>query len=562
MKTPDFLPELPRERSQLIADLTAGLTFAVVNVPQAMGNAVLATVNPVFGLYTLMIATPIGALFTSSVFMNVSTTGALSVAAGDALISLPEAEKPAALVTLVILIGLFQILAGVLRLGSLIRFVANSVMTGFITGIALLIVLGALPDLTGYTSRFSAHMLRFADTILNVSEIDPYTFGLGLTTIALILLFDLTPLRRFSMIQALVAVTVMGVLVTQSMGITTISTVGDIAEIPRALPGVALPDLAWLPDLLLPAIAIGIIGLVQGAGVGQSYPNPDGRFPNVSRDFFGQGVANLAAGFFQGIPGGGSMSGTAVTVNAGGRSRWANIFAGVMVAAIILLLVDLVNLIPMAALGGLLVVVGLQNLQPQRIINVWQTNMVARSAMVLTLLATLVLPLQFAILIGIAITVLLHVFRSSNQIRVVEFALVEDGFPIEKPAPARLPSHAITVLHTYGQLFFASAATFEDLLPAADGSTRAAVLLLLRGQPEAGSTFLGVLSRYSAAVQAGGGRVILVGIGEELRAQLDRTGLTTVLGKENLFAEREQLGLALNEALAAARTWLAADGAA
>ena len=119
----------------------------------------------------------------------------------------------------------------------------------------------------------------------------------------------------------------------------------------------------------------------------------------------------MATSFFQGIPGGGSMSGTAVSVNAGAQTRWANIFAGILVAAIVLLFVDIVNLIPMTALGGLLVVVGFQNIQPEEIVTVWQTNLVARTAMVLTLLATLTMPLQFAIVVGVVISILLHIFH-------------------------------------------------------------------------------------------------------------------------------------------------------
>jgi SulP family sulfate permease len=163
--------DLPMDRNHFVADAIAGLTFAVVNVPQAMGNAVLATVNPVAGLYTLMIATPVGALFTGSVFMNVSTTGALSVAAGDALVNYSGDQKTAALITLALLIGVFQLAAGLLRLGSLIRFVSQSVMTGFITGIALLIILGTIPDVTGYTSSFNSEFLKLADTILNFNQL-------------------------------------------------------------------------------------------------------------------------------------------------------------------------------------------------------------------------------------------------------------------------------------------------------------------------------------------------------------------------------------------------------
>ena len=143
---------LKPERSHLASDLVAALTFAVVNVPQAMGHALLAMVNPVLGIYTLMVAVPVGALFSSSVFMNVSTTGALSVAAGVVLMDFPAGQRAEALVVLVLLVGAIQVLAGLFRLGFLIRFVSNAVMTGFLNGVAVLIILGQLSDLTGYQS--------------------------------------------------------------------------------------------------------------------------------------------------------------------------------------------------------------------------------------------------------------------------------------------------------------------------------------------------------------------------------------------------------------------------
>lgn len=544
------------ERDQFTADLIAGLTFAMVNVPQAMGNAVLATVNPVFGLYTLMIATPVGALFTSSVFMNVSTTGALSVAAGDALVYFPSEQKLTALITLVFLIGVFQLALGLLKLGSLIRFVSQSVMTGFITGIAILIVLGAISDLTGYTSQHNSEILSLADTLLNLDQADPATLVLGLITIGLIVGFGRTRLNKFAMILALVVVTLLAILITAVFENDSLELVGDIATIPRYLPRPMLPDVSLVPALILPAVAIGIIGLVQGAGVGQSYPNPDGKYPDTSRDFSGQGLGNIAASLFQGIPGGGSMSGTAVSVNAGARSRWANILAGLFVILIVLLFADAVKLIPMTALGGLLIVVGFQNLQPRQIAIVWQTNMVARTAMVLTFAATIALPLQFAIIVGVAISVMLHVFQSSNQVKVVEFVPIEGGFPEERPVPAELTSGQIALLYTYGSLFFASADNFERHLPVADKAQQAVVILILRGRPEVGSTFIGVLRRYTRILQANGGKLMLSGVSPNLHSQLDRTGTTALIGEENLFPEKSQLGAAMNEALAVARSWL------
>ncbi len=429
-------------------------------------------------------------------------------------------------------------------------------MTGFITGIALLIILGAIPDLTGYTSRFNSEFLKLADTILNLSQFEPVTFILGLMTIVLIVGLGFTPARKFSMVLALGAVTLLGVAITAVLGESVFVTVGDITTIPRSLPRPALPGLVMIPALIMPALAISIIGLVQGAGVSQSYPNPDGKFPDVSRDFTGQGIANIATSFFAGIPGGGSMSGTAVTVNAGAKSRWANIFAGLFVILIVLLFAGAVKLIPMSALAGLLIVVGYQNLQPKQISMVWQTGRVAQTAMILTLVATLALPLQYAILVGVAISIMMHVFRSSNQVRVVEFVPVESGFPVEQPAPMKLPDREVTLLYAYGSLFFAAAATFEQNLPNAEETEQAVVILILRGQPDVGSTFIGVLRRYAATVQANGGRLMLTGVGRRLRDQLQKTGTLALIGEENVFVEQAQMGVAMNEALATAHTWL------
>ncbi len=488
--------------------------------------------------------------------MNVSTTGALSVAAGDALVAFPVSQRTTAMVTLVLLIGLFQLLFGVLRLGSLLRFVSQSVMTGFITGIALLIILGAIPDLTGYTSAFNSEFLKLADTILNLRQGDTATLFIGLLTIGLIVGFGYTPLRKFSMILALVLVTLVALLLSEGFSVTSLVLVGDIATIPRSLPRPMLPDLTLIPALVLPALAIAIIGLVQGAGVGQSYPNPDGKYPDVSKDFSGQGISNIAASFFTGIPGGGSMSGTAVTVNAGALTRWANVLSGVFVVLIVLLFAGAVKLIPMSALAGLLVVVGYQNLQPEQIMMVWQAGLVSRTAMILTLLATLALPLQYAIVIGVAISVMVYVFRSSNQVRVLELVPVEGGFPFEQSAPVKLPDQEVTLLNIYGSLFFASAVTFEQNLPSADDAKQAVVIFILRGHPEVGSTFLGVVRRYATALQANGGHLMLAGVGPRLLDQLDKTGTLTLIGEENVYVEQAQIGKALNEALMAAKAWL------
>jgi len=549
------------ERENVGADLMAGLTFAVVNVPQAMAHALLATVNPVFGIYTLMVAVPIGALFTSSVYMNVSTTSALSVAAGSGLADVPAGQKMEALAVLVLLVGVIQLLAGLLRLGFLIRFVSNGVMTGFLNGVAVLIILGQLGDLTGFHSAFSNQVIRSLDLVFRFGEIDVPTTIIGLLTLGGIVGLLFSPWRKFAFIVAIVLATVVLALLTlpalpTAASFSGVRTVGEVATIPRSLPQLAVPPLGLILTLLLPAFSVALIGLIQGAGVSQGNPNPDGKYPDVSRDFLGQGAANMATSFVGGLPAGGSISGTALLMSAGARSRLANIASGLLVAVIVLLFAPLVERVPMPALAALLIVAGFQGLRVQEAVTVWNTGRVSAVVMIITFAATLVVPLQYAVLLGMVLSVVLYVFRQSNRVVITQWVLQPEGFPLEQPAPRQLPSHQLTLLHIYGSLFFAAAKNLEEMLPNVDDTTHAVAAISLRGQGEIGSTFVTVLQRYAEALRARDSQLMLVGLDETARRQLAKTGVLQLIGEDNVFLATPQLGEAMNRAVEAAHAWL------
>ena len=552
---------LKPERRNLTADLIAGLTFAVVNVPQAMAHALLAFVNPMLGIYTLMVAVPIGALFTSSVYMNVSTTAAISVAVGAVLTDFPDGQKGEALVVLVLLVGVIQLLTGLFRLGFLIRFVSNAVMTGFLNGVAVLIILGQLSDLTGYRSAFSNRVAQALDLLLRIGQINLQATAIGGLALLLIVVLLLTPWRRYAFIIGVVVTTVLLVILSLPAMPTAayfagVPTVGDIASIHRSLPELVLPQPSLILSLLLPAFSVAIIGLIQGAGVSQGTPNPNGRYPDVSRDFLGQGAANIATSFVGGIPAGGSISGTALTMGAGAKSRWTNIFVGLFVAVIVLLAAPLVERVPMPSLAALLIVAGYQGLRVQEAVLAWNTNKISKVVMIVTFVATLVVPLQFAILLGMAISIVLHVFRESNKVVVTQWLLQPEGFPLEQPAPKRLPSHQLTLLHVYGSLFFAAAKSMEEMLPDVGDATHAVVAINLRGKSQIGSTFVTVLQHYSQALRNQDSKLMLVGVDPAVRDQLAKTGVLKLIGEENVFLATPQLGTALNQAVAAATVWL------
>ncbi len=542
-------------RKNLTADLVAGLTTAVSSIPDSMASALLAGINPLAGLYTMIIATPIGALFTSSEMMHISTTSALSLAVASSLVGMSPDTKLQAVFMLALMVGVIQITLGLLKMGYLVRFVPFSVMTGFLNGVALLIILSQLGDLTGYSSKFSNRVIQAMDTAINYTQIVPPIFAVGLTTVILILLLNRSrKTKPYSLILAMFAASTLAAL----PGFDLVPTVGDVTDVPSVLPRFNLPDFSLLLALIVPAFAISIIGLVQGAGISQGYPNPDGKFPDPSGDFFGQGVANLAASFFSGMPSGGSLSGTALVVSSGARTRWANIFVGILIAVIILLFSQVVELIAMPALAGLLIVIGFQTIKPTDIMTVWQTGLTPRVVMLITFVGTLIMPLQFAVLLGVAISIVLYISQQANRIKLVEIVPQEGAFPIERPAPSQLLSYEITMLYPYGSLFYAAAKTLEENLPTAEESQKAVVIFLLRGYDEFGSTMIGVLDRYIRTVQDHGGKVILAGLGEGVLSQLERTGLLELIGMDNIFMAQTEFGIAANQAYESAQNWLEA----
>ena len=432
-------------------DLSAGLTKAIDSVTGGMANAVLAGVNPVHGLYTVLAATPVGALFTSSVYMNIDSTGAIAAMAGSMLLVYSTEERPMALAVLTLLVGFLMLAAGLLKLGFLTRFIANAVLRGFLTGIGVNIILGQLGDFTGYSSEYENKVVKAIDTLLHLNQIDLQVLLVGVVAVVLIVVLDRVP--YINKLSLLIALTVASALVPL-LGLTTVPLVSSLGELPDKLPRPVLPDLTYIPELIGPAIALTIIALAQSAGISQAYANPDGKYPDTSRDFLGQGAANLAGSLVQGLPAGGSLSGTTLLVKGGAHSRWANIFTGLMAAIIILVFGDFIGKIALSALAGLLMVVGFQTINFREIAKIRHTSTASRAVMVATFFATLIVPLQWAIFFGVALSFAVFGIREAVSTSIVELLPNTDGIAIEQTAPDVLASNRVTVLNAYGSLFW------------------------------------------------------------------------------------------------------------
>jgi SulP family sulfate permease len=533
-------------------DAVAGLVLGVESVPDGLAGGLLAGVNPVYGLYAYMVGTFTGGLFTSSSFMAVQATGAMAIVVAD-VAAVHSAEDPArALFTLSILTGIVMLAAGLLKAGSILRFVSNAVMVGFINAVGINIILGQLDNFTGYQSDGANRVLRAFDTLLSLGQASWPTIAVGVATIGLILLLERTKLGALGMVVAIIA----GSAIAPLLG-WDVAILNDIAEIPRSLPLPMMPQFGLIPVLFIPALSLAFIGLVQGAGISANFPNPDGSYPDASQDFVGQGAANVAAGIFQGMPVGGSMSASSLVKSAGAKSRLALLIAGVVMAVVILVFGSAVGYIAMPALAGLLMTVGYRTVKPHEIKAVWKTGGMQATVMGVTFVLTMLIALQYAVLVGVGISMILYIINQSNQIVIKRWLVGEDGDLREVDAPVDVPSGEVVLLQPYGSLFFASAPVFEEKLPNVTEETHSSVVVLrLRGRTDLGSTFMDVLLRYAEALRDQESKLMLVSASENIHEQLAAARVTSVVGSQNIYTSDEWVGRTLKQAYRDATEWM------
>lgn len=544
--------ELPTG-AKLRDDAVAGLNSAVNNVTDGMASGLLAGVNPLYGLYANIAGPLLGGIFSSTRLMMITTTSASALAAGQTLRGLPEETRIRALFLLVILIGVVQLLFSVLRIGWVVSFVSYSVMTGFLTGIATLLVLSQLPTLMGYTATGDNTLLKTWDLLTHLPEISPGALGVGLLTLVLVLTLRRTPIGNFGSIISVVVPS----LLVMFLNLDDVPTVRSVGSIPSGIPSAFVPQWSDLSiEVLVGALAIALIIVVQAAGVSQSVPNPDGSRRSVARDSIAQGAGNIVAGIFQGLPVGGSLGATALNVLSGARSHWASIFAGLWMAVIVFAFPAAVSFIAMPALGALLILAGIQTVKIAEAHAVWTTGWSSRIAAVVTFLATLWLPVADAVGIGVALSTFLYLTRSSTDITLVELIRRDDGHIEEHKVPKRLKSHHVTVLDVYGYLFHAGAKTLERMLPVPEGADHPVVILRLRGDTSIGATLINVLANYADRLEAVHGRLYLSGISKNLSEQVVRAAKLVLTGPVRTYKMTPVVGESTHEAYKHAMAWL------
>ena len=536
----------------------AGLAGAIGSVPDGMATAVLAGANPMAGLYASFAGPVAGGFLQSTTVMVVATTSAAAVTTAEVMNAGPT-DPIRTLATLTVLAGLFMLLATALGFARLMRFVSASVMAGFMFGVGLILILGQLADATGVKTSGDNTLEKALNTLRQWQSFDRASMLTAATAIGISILLGRGKLVALAPLIAIVVPT----LVLKITGADVANVASTSGPIEVGLPPLVLPDVALLsPTLIAAAMALTVVVLVQAAGVGAAYPNADGPAVDVRRDFFAQGGANLASGVVGGIPVGGSVGQTAFNVMAGGRTRWAVILSGLWMLLFVVALGPLLSEVPIPALAGLLILAGFSSLKPRELARTWQTSKSSGAAALITMTATLLVPIHVAVLIGVILSLLLVGINSASTTQVVALQPVAPGSWRRAEVPSSLPPGQVTVLDIEGSGEFASVPAIFARLPqppenppgAPDARQRIAVVLRLRGHLRTNLTFTKALEDYAEAIGQSGGTLIVCGLQPATITQLRSAGLPESIA---LLPQGDELEGSLTEAYEQAVTWLA-----
>ena len=397
------------------ADFFAGLTGAIIVLPQSVAFATIAGMPPEYGLYTAMVIPIVAALFGSSFHLVSGPTTAISIVVFAAVSKYAEpgsAEFVSLALTLTFLAGVYQLVFGLAKFGMLVNFVSHNVVIGFTAGAALLIASSQIPYIVGIDIPRGGDFLNtWFDIYTGVGEFNIYLLIVGLgTLVTAIVVKILKP--KFP--NLLIGMLVGGLLAFYLGGFTdSIKTVGAM---PAYFPPLSTPDFSLnsLKALAPEAFAIALLGLIEASSIGRSIATKSNQRINANQEFIGQGTSNIVGSFFSSYASSGSFTRSGVNFESGARTPLSAILAALFLMVIVLLVAPLISYLPLAAMAGVILLVAYNLIDFK---NIKKTFTYSKSESVIftaTFLATLLFELEFAIYLGVLLSLMLFIAKTST----------------------------------------------------------------------------------------------------------------------------------------------------
>lgn len=408
------------------SDLVAGLTGAIIVLPQGVAFATIAGLPPEYGLYTAMVTPIIAALFGSSFHLISGPTTAISIVVFSAISHHAEPGTPEFIsmaLTLTFLAGIYQLAFGLARLGKLVNFVSHTVVIGFTAGAAILIASSQMKHVLGiHIPKGESFLHLWMDVFNGIDQINLAIVEVALVTVVVAVLSK----RFFPRLPYLLLGMLAGSLVALALGADShgISLVG---EIPGQLPPLSTPDisLATIRTLAPEAFAVALLGLIEAVSISRAIASKSNQRINSSQEFVGQGLSNIVGSFFSSYAGSGSFTRSGINYSAGAKTPLSAIFAAIFLMLIVLIIAPLTAYLPVAAMGGVILIVAYNLIDFHHIKQIIKFSRSETAILATTFFATLFLELEFAIYLGVILSLIIFLARTSTPY-IPELSVDED----------------------------------------------------------------------------------------------------------------------------------------
>ena len=535
-----WLPRISRET--LPADLSAGLTGALVVLPQGVAFATLAGMPPQYGLYAGMIPAIIAALFGSSWHLVSGPTTAASLLIFTSISAFAEPGTPdyvAFVLTLTFMVGFLELTMGLMRMGGLVKFISHTVAIGFTAGAAILIAVNQFKNFIGVEVPRGRH---FYDTIgylwHEAPNYSPLAVAVGVSAIVL----GLASKRFFPKFPHMIVALVGTCLLTALLNLQFDAGVATIGAIPASLPPLSMPNLSAdvIRDLAPTAVAVTLFALTEAMSISRALAVRSGQHIDGNQEFIGQGLSNLAGCFFSGYVATGSFNRSGLNFDAGARTPLAAISAGVFLIGIVMVVAPLAVYLPKAGMAGILFLVAWNLIDVKHIRQIIRSSRSETTVLAVTFFSVLLLDLELAIFAGVILSLVFYLNRTSHpNVAVLAPGISEDRRRFtEGEGLAECPQ--LKIVRIDGPMYFgAVASVIEDLhrLESQFPDQRHMVVLAT-GIHFIDITGAEALANEARALRKAGGQLYIVDLREDVEAQLRKTGCIDEIGEENIFKSK------------------------
>lgn len=540
MKAFDFKPQLftslkTYNKKTFVQDVMAGIIVGIVALPLAIAFGIASGVTPEKGIITAIVAGFLVSLLGGSKVQIGGPTGAFIII----IYGIIQQYGMEGLTIATIMAGVFLVLFGLLKLGTIIKYIPYPIVVGFTSGIAVTIFTTQIKDLFGLSidSVPSDFIEKWGCYISNFSTADMWCSIVGLVSVVII---AITP--RFSKkipgsLVAIIVMTVLALVLKNYFGVTTIETIGDRFSVSNAIPEAQLPAMSWatIKSLVPPALTIAVLGAIESLLSATVADGVISDHHNSNTELVAQGIANLATPIFGGIPATGAIARTMTNINNGGRTPVAGIIHAIVLLLIFLFLMPLAKYIPMACLAGVLVIVSYGMCGWRSFAALMRNPKSDVAVLLITFFLTIIFDLTVAIEVGLIIACLLFMKRMSEttDVKVIMDEINEESDIIKGNLEHLTIPEGVEVYEINGPYFFGAGNRFEEIM-AAFGDRPKVRIIRMRKVPFVDSTGIHNLTNLCAMSKDEGIQIVLSGVSEKVHSQLQKAHFYDLVGEQNI----------------------------